>query len=73
MIFSKLLQSENHTRTFMVADAGERGWEVREEEDSRLVRSTRLHDWHHVENAIMRFAIEVTHLRQTGWTEVQSN
>jgi hypothetical protein len=71
MIFSKLLRSENHTRTFMIADAGARGWEVREEEDSRVVRSTRLHDWHRVETAIMRFAIEATHLQQTGWIEIQ--
>ena len=70
MIFSKQLRSQDHTRAFVVGEAGERGWEVREEEDNRIVRRTWLHDWHRVENAITRFMAEAVQLRSAGWVEV---
>ena len=70
MIFSRLLQSEHHTRAFVVGKAGERGWEVRKEADNRIVKRTTLGDWHRVESAIMRFRIEATELRSAGWTDV---
>lgn len=72
MIFSKRLRSQEHTREFVVDDADERGWEVREEEDSRVVKSTRMHDWHHVENAMTRFALEATLLQRAGWVEISN-
>ena len=71
MIFSKLFRSADHTRAFVVGDADERGWEVREEEDNRVVKRTWVHDWHRVETTIMRFMIEATQLRSAGWKEVQ--
>jgi hypothetical protein len=72
MIFSKRLRSQEHTREFVVDDADERGWEVREEEDSCVVKRTRMHDWHHVENAMARFALEATVLQRAGWVEVSN-
>ena len=54
MIFAKCLRSQDHTRAFLVNSADVRGWEVLEEEDDQVVRRTRLHDWHRVENAMMR-------------------
>ena len=72
MIFSRRLRSQEHTREFVVDDADERGWEVREEEDSRVIRRTRMHDWHHVENAMTRFALEVTLLQRAGWVEISN-
>ena len=72
MIFSKRLRSQEHIKEFVVADADERGWEVREEEDNRVVKSTRMHDWHRVENAMMRFALEATQLQRAGWVEVSN-
>ncbi len=69
MIFSKQLRSDDHTRTFVVGEADERGWEVREEQDDQIVRRTWLHDWHRVENAILSFMAESIQLRQLGWTE----
>ena len=70
MIFSRLLQSEHHTRSFVVGKASDRGWEVRKVADNRVVKSTTLGDWHRVESAIMRFSIEATELRSAGWTDV---
>lgn len=70
MIFFKRLRSDDHTREFLVGRADERGWEVREEQDHHVVKRTWMHDWHHVENAMMRFALEATQLQRAGWVEV---
>jgi len=67
MIFSKRLQSESHVREFLVNAADERGWEVREERDHRIVRRAWLRDWHRVEKAIMRFGLEAIQLQRAGW------
>jgi hypothetical protein len=72
MIFSKRLRSEEHVKSFVVDEADERGWQVREEEDHRVVKRTWLHDWHGVERAMMRFALEATQLQRAGWVEVSN-
>jgi hypothetical protein len=71
MIFLKQFRSQEHTRSFVVDNVPDRGWEVREEKDNEVVKCTCLHDWHRVENAMMRFAIQATQLQTAGWTEVQ--
>jgi hypothetical protein len=70
MIFTKRLQSQDHVREFVVDDGDERGWEVREEEDHRVVKQTWLTDWHRVENAMMRFGLQATQLQRAGWVDV---
>lgn len=70
MIFTKRLRSKDHVKEFVVGEADARGWEVREEMDDRVVRRAWLHDWHRVENAMMRFALEATQLQRAGWVEV---
>jgi hypothetical protein len=70
MIFSKRLRSQEHVREFVVDDADERGWEVREEQDNRIVKRTWMHDWHRVESAMMKFALEAIQLQRAGWVEV---
>jgi hypothetical protein len=72
MIFTRRLQSRDHVRAFVVDEADARGWEVREEEDHRVVRRAWLHDWHRVEHAVMRFGLVATQLEQAGWTELES-
>ena len=67
MIFSKHLRSDEHTREFVVDKADERGWEVREERNSQLVRRTRLTDWHRVERELHAIAREVMELEARGW------
>ena len=70
MIFSKRFRSQEHVRGFVIDAADDRGWEVREEHDDQIVKRTWMHDWHHVENAMMRFAVETTQLQRAGWVEV---
>jgi hypothetical protein len=70
MIFSKRLRSEEHTREFVIDNADERGWEVREEQDQRIVKRTWVRDWHRVETAMMRFGLEAVQLQRAGWVEV---
>lgn len=72
MIYSKRLRSEDHTKAFVVGDADERGWEVREEDDHRIVRHTWMHDWHRVENVMTRFALEAMQLQRAGWVEISN-
>ena len=72
MIFSKRLRSHDHTRTFVVGESHGGSWEVREEEDNQVVKRTWLHDWHGVEKAMMKFAIQAISLENAGWTEVQT-
>ncbi len=36
------------------------------------IKRTQMHDWHHVENAIMRFALEATQLQRAGWVEISN-
>ena len=66
MIFSRRLRSQEHTKAFVVDEANDRGWEVREEEDHQIVKRTWMHDLHRVENAMMRFAVQATMLQPVG-------
>ncbi len=72
MIFAKHLSARHHIRSFIVGEADERGWEVREQEDDRVIRTMWTHNWYGVEKAMMRFAIEAVRLRSDGWEEVQA-
>ena len=66
-MFSKELTLGGHTRSFMVSAVRASGWEVRVEQDSDLVRSTRYFDWHRVERAISAMEREVSKLEALGW------
>lgn len=70
MVFAKRLRSHDHVKQFVVDEVKDRGWEVREEEDDHIVKRTWTRDWHRVENAMMRFALEAGQLQQAGWVEV---
>ena len=69
MVFAKRLVSDGHTREFVVDNPNDNGWEVREAEDNQVVKRSWLHDWHRVESAMMRFAIQTTELQSAGWEE----
>jgi hypothetical protein len=57
------------TRRFSITDTASSGWEVREEQNSRVVRIVRYDDWHRVERALLHFAREAVTLRENGWIE----
>ncbi len=73
MIFSKRLRSQEHVREFFVDQADDRGWEVCEQVDNHVIKRTWMHDWHRVENAMMRFALEAMQLQRAGWVEVPAS
>ena len=66
-MFAKELTQAGHTRRFTITETGGLGWEVREEQDSRIVRQIRYTDWHRVERALWVMSRQVTALEQEGW------
>lgn len=66
-MFTRELRQAGHVRRFTISASGGDGWEVREEQDSRLVRRVQYRDWHRVERAIMRIDAEVSDLEDRGW------
>lgn len=68
-MYEKSLHHDGHVRRFAIAEANGT-WEVRTEEDSRLVRQVRYDDWHRVERALMTMRLEVSTLEEEGWVVV---
>ena len=67
--FAKSLRKADHTRHYSIRAANS-GWEVREEQDSQVVRQKQYYDWHRVERARRMFAIKLDLLREQGWQDV---
>ena len=68
-MYTRLLLKSAHSKKFTVQWHDHAGWEVSEEEDSRVVLSVRYRDWHRVERAMNRFADKATSLLEKGWIE----
>jgi hypothetical protein len=68
-MYTRLLRKSVHTKKFTISQDQHEGWEVSEEEDSRLVLSVRYKDWHRVERAMQTFADKANSLRQRGWAD----
>ena len=68
-MYRRMFQKAGQTKRFTITDAGSLGWEVREEQDSQVVWSTRYTDWHRVERARMTFARTAAVLASSGWKE----
>lgn len=68
-MFSKSLRNQQQTLRYSI-NATETGWEVKEERDSRIVKTVHYHDWHRVERARRSIAIELDALREQGWREI---
>ena len=68
-MYTRCLQKAAHIRRFSITPTLGSGWEVRYEQDSRVIKSVRYRDWHRVERARMTFAREAALLEQSGWTE----
>ena len=54
------------TRRFLVEAVESCGWEVRDEENSRVLRRIRTRDWHRVERALLALSVEA---KAAGWSE----
>jgi hypothetical protein len=66
-MFSRELTLAGHTRSFVVTPLQAEGWEIRVEEDSRLLRRSHYTDWHRVERALASLEREVAALTAGGW------
>jgi hypothetical protein len=67
-MFERNLSCDGHTRRFLIEARGADGWEVREEQDSAVVRAKIYDDWHRVERARLVFQEEILTLTELGWT-----
>ena len=70
-MYTRSLTYAGHVRRFSIREAEGEGWEVREEQDSQLVRRARLTDWHRVESALRAMTREVNALEESGWIGVE--
>ena len=71
-MFTRELTLAGHVRRFSIREARGHGWEVREEEDSRVVRHAQYQDWHRVERAILAMQRQVSELEARGWRQLAS-
>ena len=65
-MFTRSLRNAEHTRRYTIAETSA-GWEVRQEQDSQVVRRVHYHDWHRVERARRSIAHELNELEAAGW------
>lgn len=68
-MYARVFRRADQTRRFTISEATAAGWEVREEQDSRVVWSARYTDWHRVERARMQFTRAAESLALAGWNE----
>ena len=68
-MYARVFQRAGETRRFTISDAGDAGWEVREEQGSDVIWRRRYTDWHRVERARMSFATQALELASAGWKE----
>ena len=66
-MFAKELRCAGHTRKFSIRDAGASGWEVRDEQDNRILKHIHYTDWHRVERALSIFTLQIDDLESNGW------
>jgi hypothetical protein len=66
-MFERQLTHDGHTRRYLIAAADVAGWEVREEQDSAVVRARVYDDWHRVERARLVFQAAISTLTAQGW------
>ena len=65
-MFARELYRAGHTRKFSITDVGN-GWEVRDEQDSRVLKAVRYTDWHRVERALNMITLQIDQLEDAGW------
>jgi hypothetical protein len=68
-MYARTFRKAEQERRFSIVDAGAAGWEVTDEQDSRVVRRIVYDDWHRVERARMTFTHEGEKLKDEGWSE----
>ena len=72
MTLERYLVNQGHVHHFMVQHSTT-GWDVREEEDSTIIRQAHYDDWHRVERSVQLFEQAATMLERDGWIEQQGS
>ena len=72
-MFTRELTQAGRVRRFTIREAAGEGWEVREEEDSRILNHVRYRDWHRVERALTRMTRQVSELEAHGWQRLKTS
>lgn len=67
-MFAKELRHAGHVRKFSIRDTGAAGWEVRDEQDDRILKRVCYRDWHRVERAMNMFNLQIDELEHSGWS-----
>ena len=70
-MYARILRKAAHIRRFTITTTSPSGWEVRDEQDSHLLRSRHYHDWRRVERARLAFSVEAADLRDAGWSDAE--
>ena len=68
-MYKRTFRKEDQTHRFVITNKGGSGWEVREEQDSRVISSRCYTVWHRVVRARMAFTDQALNLQQSGWKE----
>ena len=68
-MYLRTLTNSHQTRRYTIQKLAAAGWEVRVEQDSRVISTALYMDWHRVERARMAFAREAARLEDDGWTD----
>jgi hypothetical protein len=68
-MYARILRRAAHIRRFTITATSSSGWEVRDEEDSQIIKARRYDDWHRVERARLTFAAAAANLRDAGWVD----
>jgi hypothetical protein len=66
-MFARELHQAGHTKRFVIKGA-DKGWEVREEQDSEILKRVCYTDWHRVERAMQSIAQQIDELEGEGWS-----
>ena len=69
-MYAQSFRNAAHVRRFTIRIADTRGWEVRVEHDTEILKRVVYDDWHRVERARATFAAEANRLKDCGWIEV---
>ena len=69
-MYARMLRKASTIRRFTITHLQSAGWDVRDEEDSRLLRRVVYQDWHRVERASLAFSLEIQQLLERGWEEL---
>ncbi len=70
-MYQRMLRKASTIRRFTITYLQSAGWDVREEQDNRVLRRVVYHDWHRVERASQVFSLEARSLLESGWVETE--